>query len=159
MEVVLQPPPVFRTEREPRQVYLLLQRSLKDVLGCMMGSRHSAERPNLPSLEVLKFEQKLLERQIQAVKSKGRLVPERSIQVYQEMGQQIIHVQNQLATGGPSVKKAYIRQLEASLTSYHAEAVQWTKQGKKDRAHQALSKKKVVENELMKFRAAAVHTK
>ncbi|XP_078676045.1 coiled-coil and C2 domain-containing protein 1-like isoform X4 [Branchiostoma floridae x Branchiostoma belcheri] len=115
--------------------------------------------PNLPSLEVLKFEQKLLERQIQAVKSKGRLVPERSIQVYQEMGQQIIHVQNQLATGGPSVKKAYIRQLEASLTSYHAEAVQWTKQGKKDRAHQALSKKKVVENELMKFRAAAVHTK
>ncbi|XP_035667505.1 coiled-coil and C2 domain-containing protein 1-like isoform X5 [Branchiostoma floridae] len=115
--------------------------------------------PNLPSLEVLKFEQKLLERQIQAVKSKGRLVPERSIQVYQEMGQQIIHVQNQLATGGPSVKKAYIRQLEASLASYHAEAVQWNKQGKKDRAHQALSKKKVVENELMKFKAAAVHTK
>eukprot|EP00058_Branchiostoma_floridae_P009171 XP_002594659.1 hypothetical protein BRAFLDRAFT_107506 [Branchiostoma floridae] len=104
--------------------------------------------PNLPSLEVLKFEQKLLERQIQAVKSKGRLVPERSIQVYHEMGQQIIHVQNQLATGGPSVKKAYIRQLEASLASYHAEAVQWNKQGKKDRAHQALSKKKVVENEL-----------
>ncbi|XP_015772326.1 PREDICTED: coiled-coil and C2 domain-containing protein 1-like [Acropora digitifera] len=107
----------------------------------------SAETSSV-SLEVLKLEKQIAEKQLTAQKSRGELPSPAMIQRYKQCQQKIVEVETMLASGNRNVLINYIRKLQENVPQEHAKAQQALKAGNKSEAQLCLTRRKLMENEI-----------
>ncbi|XP_027040976.1 coiled-coil and C2 domain-containing protein 1-like isoform X1 [Pocillopora damicornis] len=100
------------------------------------------------SLEVLKLEKQIAEKQIAAHKAKGEMPPAVLIQRCKLCQQKIAEVERTLSSGDKNVLINYIRQLQTKIPQEHAKAQQVLKAGNRSEAQLCLTRRKLMENEV-----------
>ncbi|XP_043913621.1 coiled-coil and C2 domain-containing protein 1A [Protopterus annectens] len=106
----------------------------------------------LQSLEVLRFDKSRIEKRIQAFREAQREVPVDLMNQYQEISQQIQLEKTQLERGDPAFMKEYFVQLQRFLQHYTESAKRMGAEGRRDAAKDVLHKRKLVDEELKRFR-------
>ncbi|XP_068748558.1 coiled-coil and C2 domain-containing protein 1-like isoform X2 [Montipora capricornis] len=105
------------------------------------------------SLEVVKLEKQMAEKQLAAQKSRGEVPSAAIIQRCKQCQQKIAEVERMLASGDRNLLTNYIRQLQERVPQEHAKAQQALRAGNKSEAQLCLAKKKLMENEISSLKS------
>lgn len=100
------------------------------------------------SLEVLKLEKQIAEKQIAGHKAKGETPPPALIQRCKQCQQKIAEGERTLSSGDKNILTHYIRQLQSKIPQEHAKAQLALKAGNRSEAQLCLTKRKLMENEV-----------
>ncbi|XP_067829220.1 coiled-coil and C2 domain-containing protein 1A isoform X2 [Heptranchias perlo] len=107
---------------------------------------------SLHSFNILKFDKERLERKILTYKQEHKVPPKELLDQHREAVQRIQWQKSQLECGDPGVLKEYVNQLERYVHYYTDAAKRLGTEGNRDLAKEALYKRKLVDDELQRFR-------
>lgn len=106
----------------------------------------------LQSFNILKFEKERIERKILQCKQEHKAPPEELLNLHQDIKQRIQWQKSQLDHRDGKVLKEYVSQLERYVHHYTDAAKRLGNEGNRDLAKEALVKRKLVNDELQRFR-------
>ncbi|XP_078387643.1 coiled-coil and C2 domain-containing protein 1A-like isoform X2 [Cetorhinus maximus] len=106
----------------------------------------------LHSFNILKFDRERIERKIHTYKQEHKVPPKELLDQHREVTQRIQWQKSQLDRRDPGVLKEYVTQLERYVHYYTDAAKRLGTEGNRDSAKEALYKRKLVDDELQRFR-------
>ncbi|XP_038640852.1 coiled-coil and C2 domain-containing protein 1A [Scyliorhinus canicula] len=106
----------------------------------------------LHSFNILKFDRERLERKIHAYKQDRKAPPKELLDQHRDITQRIQWQKSQLDRRDPGVLKEYVTQLEKYVHYYTDAAKRLGTEGSREMAKEALYKRKLVDDELQRFR-------
>ncbi|XP_078090992.1 coiled-coil and C2 domain-containing protein 1A [Mustelus asterias] len=107
---------------------------------------------SLHSFNILKFDKERIERKIHAYKQEHKAPPRELLEQHREISQRIQWQKSQLDRREPGILKEYVTQLERYVHYYTDAAKRLGTEGNRDSAKEALLKRKLVDDELQRFR-------
>ncbi|XP_067877146.1 coiled-coil and C2 domain-containing protein 1A isoform X2 [Heterodontus francisci] len=107
---------------------------------------------SLHSFNILNFDKERIERKIHVYKQEHKVPPKELLDQHRELAQRIQWQKSQLERRDPGVLKEYITVLEKYLRYYTDAAKRLGTEGNRDLAKEALYKRKLVDDELQRFR-------
>ncbi|XP_069783375.1 coiled-coil and C2 domain-containing protein 1A isoform X2 [Narcine bancroftii] len=122
------------------------QRDATQVVG---GSKPAY---SLQSFNVLKFEKERIEKKIHLFKQEHKAPPEELLNQHRDIKQRIQWQKSQLDHGNSKALKEYLAELERYVNHYTDAAKRLGNEGNRDLAKEALYKRKLVTDELQRFR-------
>ncbi|XP_060710894.1 coiled-coil and C2 domain-containing protein 1A [Hemiscyllium ocellatum] len=111
-------------------------------------------KPTFPlhSFNIMKFDKERIERKIHTYKQERKAPPKELLDQHRELAQRIQWQKAQLDRREPAVLKEYVTQLEKYVHYYTDTAKRLGTEGNRDLAKEALYKRKLVDDELQRFR-------
>ncbi|XP_043550729.1 coiled-coil and C2 domain-containing protein 1A [Chiloscyllium plagiosum] len=106
----------------------------------------------LHSFNIMKFDKERIERKIHTCKQEHKAPPKELLDQHRELAQRIQWQKAQLERRDPAVLKEYVTQLEKYVHYYTDAAKRLGTEGNRDLAKEALYKRKLVDDELQRFR-------
>lgn len=121
------------------------------------GAGVSLPAPEVFSLEVVKYEMRLIDEQMQSLRGKLTEAQERALMTKkQQLQAKIEKRQSLLKQGGVSAYKTYLSQLVNLIPEMHGEARSLAAAGNRDKAKIMLTKKKIIEQEATALKSKLV---
>ena len=121
------------------------------------GAASSLPAPDIFSVEVVRYEMRLIDEQLQSLKGRLTEAQEKALMTKrQQMQSKIEKRQSLLKQGGVAAYKTYLSQIVNLIPEMHNEARTLAAQGNRDKAKIMLTKKKVVEQEATALKSKLV---
>ncbi|XP_031551489.1 coiled-coil and C2 domain-containing protein 1-like [Actinia tenebrosa] len=107
---------------------------------------------DLVSVEVLKMEKQLAERQASAQKAKGQTPSPALLQRYKQCSQKMEQLQTMLSKADKKILENYVHQLVSQIKVEQSNAQRALQAGNKTEAHLCNTRKKLMQNEIISFK-------